>query len=384
MPHDQSQQTQPLLFTPLELRGVTLKNRVVLSPMCQYSADDGFASDWHLVHLGQFAKGGAGLVFTEAAAVEERGRITHGDLGIWKDEHVAPLQRITNFIKSQSATPAIQLAHAGRKGSMQRPWFGNAALTEADTHRGDLPWSIVAPSAEPVAPGWIMPHELTIDEIKALLKSWEAATRRALAAGFEVLEVHGAHGYLLHSFLSPLSNHRSDEYGGSLANRMRLAFEIVDTVRKVWPQERPLFFRTSSSDYVDDGWRIEDTVTLARELKARGVDVVDCSSGGIAGSATAAPIKRYPGFQVPYAEQVRKEADIKTLAVGIILSGAQAEEILQQGKADLIAVGREALYDPHWALHAAAELGVDAQFAEWPKQYGWWLNARVKMLAAQR
>ena len=384
MPHDQSQQTQPLLFTPLELRGVTLKNRVVLSPMCQYSADDGFASDWHLVHLGQFAKGGAGLVFTEAAAVEERGRITHGDLGIWKDEHVAPLQRITNFIKSQSATPAIQLAHAGRKGSMQRPWFGNAALTEADTHRGDLPWSIVAPSAEPVAPGWIMPHELTIDEIKALLKSWEAATRRALAAGFEVLEVHGAHGYLLHSFLSPLSNHRSDEYGGSLANRMRLAFEIVDTVRKVWPQERPLFFRTSSSDYVDDGWRIEDTVTLARELKARGVDVVDCSSGGIAGSATAAPIKRYPGFQVPYAEQVRKEADIKTLAVGIILSGAQAEEILQQGKADLIAVGREALYDPHWALHAAAELGVDAQFAEWPKQYGWWLNARAKMLAAQR
>ena len=384
MPHDQSQQTQPLLFTPLELRGVTLKNRVVLSPMCQYSADDGFASDWHLVHLGQFAKGGAGLVFTEAAAVEERGRITHGDLGIWKDEHVAPLQRITNFIKSQSATPAIQLAHAGRKGSMQRPWFGNAALTEADTHRGDLPWSIVAPSAEPVAPGWIMPHELTIDEIKALLKSWEAATRRALAAGFEVLEVHGAHGYLLHSFLSPLSNHRSDEYGGSLANRMRLAFEIVDTVRKVWPQERPLFFRTSSSDYVDDGWRIEDTVTLARELKARGVDVVDCSSGGIAGSATAAPIKRYPGFQVPYAEQVRKEADIKTLAVGIILSGAQAEEILRQGKADLIAVGREALYDPHWALHAAAELGVDAQFAEWPKQYGWWLNARAKMLAAQR
>ena len=384
MPHDQSQQTQPLLFTPLELRGVTLKNRVVLSPMCQYSADDGFASDWHLVHLGQFAKGGAGLVFTEAAAVEERGRITHGDLGIWKDEHVAPLQRITNFIKSQSATPAIQLAHAGRKGSMQRPWFGNAALTEADTHRGDLPWSIVAPSAEPVAPGWIMPHELTIDEIKALLKSWEAATRRALAAGFEVLEVHGAHGYLLHSFLSPLSNHRSDEYGGSLANRMRLAFEIVDTVRKVWPQDKPLFFRTSSSDYVDDGWRIEDTVTLARELKARGVDVVDCSSGGIAGSATAAPIKRYPGFQVPYAEQVRKEADIKTLAVGIILSGTQAEEILRQGKADLIAVGREALYDPHWALHAAAELGVDAQFAEWPKQYGWWLNARAKMLAAQR
>ena len=384
MPHDQSQQTQPLLFTPLELRGVTLKNRVVLSPMCQYSADDGFASDWHLVHLGQFAKGGAGLVFTEAAAVEERGRITHGDLGIWKDEHVAPLQRITNFIKSQSATPAIQLAHAGRKGSMQRPWFGNAALTEADTQRGDLPWSIVAPSAEPVAPGWIMPHELTIDEIKALLKSWEAATRRALAAGFEVLEVHGAHGYLLHSFLSPLSNHRSDEYGGSLANRMRLAFEIVDTVRKIWPQDKPLFFRTSSSDYVDDGWRIEDTVTLARELKARGVDVVDCSSGGIAGSATAAPIKRYPGFQVPYAEQVRKEADIKTLAVGIILSGAQAEEILRQGKADLIAVGREALYDPHWALHAAAELGVDAQFAEWPKQYGWWLNARAKMLAAQR
>ena len=225
-----------------------------------------------------------------------------------------------------------------------------------------------------------MPHELTKDEIKALLKSWEAATRRALAAGFDVLEVHGAHGYLLHSFLSPLSNHRTDEYGGSLQNRMRFAFEIVDTVRKVWPQDKPLFFRTSSSDYVDNGWRIEDTVTLAKELKGRGVDVFDCSSGGIAGSATAAPIKRYPGFQVPYSEQVRKEADIKTQAVGIILTGTQAEEILQQGKADLIAVGREALYDPHWALHAAAELGVDPTFAAWPKQYGWWLNVRAKML----
>ena len=384
MPNDNSNRPQPLLFSPLSMRGVTLKNRVVISPMCQYSACDGFANDWHLVHLGQFATGGAGLVFCEAAAVEENGRITHGDLGIWNDAHIAPLERVTDFIKANDAVPGIQLAHAGRKASMQRPWYGNAALNDADTARGDLAWNIVAPSAEAVAPGWLMPHELSVAEIKALVEQWKAATRRSHAAGFDVLEVHGAHGYLLHSFLSPLSNKRTDAYGGSFENRIRLALEIVDVVRGEWPDDKPLFFRTSSSDFSAEGWKIEDTVALARELKEHGVDVIDCSSGGIAGSATAAPIKRYPGFQVPFAEQVKKEASILTQAVGIILNGTQAEEVLQAGRADLIAIGREALYDPHWAAHAAHELGADPQFGLWPKQYGWWLNVRANTLQLTR
>jgi 2,4-dienoyl-CoA reductase-like NADH-dependent reductase (Old Yellow Enzyme family) len=384
MPNDNSNRPLPLLFSPLKLRGVTLKNRVVISPMCQYSAVDGVANDWHMVHLGQFATGGAGMIFFEAAAVEARGRITHGDLGIWNDEQIAPLEKINDFIKANGSVPAIQIAHAGRKASMQRPWFGNAALNADDTARGDVAWKVVAPSAEPVAPGWLMPHELSVAEIKEIVASWKAATLRSLEAGFDVLEVHGAHGYLLHSFLSPLSNHRTDEYGGSFENRIRLALEIVETVRAAWPEDKPLFFRTSSSDYVEDGWKIEDTVALARELKTRGVDVIDCSSGGIAGSATAAPIKRYPGFQVPYAEQVKKEAGMLTQAVGIILNGTQAEEILQSGRADLIAIGREALFDPHWAAHAARELGADPQFALWPKQYGWWLNVREKMMAAMK
>ena len=384
MPNDNSNRPQPLLFSPLSLRGVTLKNRVVISPMCQYSACDGIANDWHLVHLGQFATGGAGLVFCEAAAVEEHGRITHGDLGIWNDAHIAPLERVTDFIKANDAVPGIQLAHAGRKASMQRPWNGNAALNDADTARGDLAWNIVAPSAEPVAPGWLMPHELSVAEIKALVEQWKAATRRSHAAGFDVLEVHGAHGYLLHSFLSPLSNKRTDAYGGSFENRIRFALEIVDVVRGEWPDDKPLFFRTSSSDFSAEGWKIEDTVALARELKEHGVDVIDCSSGGIAGSATAAPIKRYPGFQVPFAEQVKKEASILTQAAGIILNGTQAEEVLQAGRADLIAIGREALYDPHWAAHAAHELGADPQFGLWPKQYGWWLNVRANTLQLTR
>ncbi len=378
MPNDPSNRPLPLLFSPLKIRGVTLKNRVVISPMCQYSACDGVANDWHLVHLGQFAIGGAGLVFCEAAALEERGRITHGDLGIWSDAHIAPLERVTDFIKGNDAVPAIQLAHAGRKASMQRPWHGNGALNAADTARGDLAWNIVGPSAEPVAPGWLMPHELSIEEIKQIIEQWKAATRRSYAAGFDVLEVHGAHGYLLHSFLSPLSNKRTDAYGGSFENRIRLALEIVDAVRQEWPDDKPLFFRTSSSDFSDAGWRIEDTIALSRELKEHGVDVIDCSSGGIAGSATAAPIKRYPGFQVPFAEQVKKEANILTQAVGIILNGAQAEEILQLGRADLIAIGREALFNPHWAVHAAQELGADPRFELWSKQYGWWLDVRAK------
>ena len=373
--------SKPRLFTPIALRGVTLKNRIVISPMCQYSAVDGHANDWHLVHLGRFALGGAAMVFTEATAVEARGRITHGDLGLWADEQIPGLRRVAEFLRANGAVPAIQLAHAGRKASMQRPWHGNGPLDERDRARGDLPWEIVAPSALPLDEGWLMPHELSVAEIAALQDAWRHAARRAGEAGFEVLEMHSAHGYLGHEFLSPLSNRRSDRYGGDLAGRMRFTLELAEAVREGWPQDKPLFVRISSVDGLEGGWTIEDSVILARELAARGVDVIDCSSGGLAGSATAARVKRGPGFQVPYAERVRREAGVKTMAVGLILEPQQAEAILEAGQADLIAVGREALYDPSWALHAEAALGLQGEFESWPVQAGWWLERRRRSLA---
>jgi len=371
---------RPRLFTPIELRGVTLKNRIVISPMCQYSAEDGRANDWHLVHLGRFALGGAAMIFTEATAVEARGRITHGDLGLWSDEQIPGLRRVADFLRANGAVPAIQLAHAGRKASMQRPWHGNGPLDETDRARGDLPWEIVAPSALALDEGWLMPHELSVTEIGALQDAWRSAARRAAQAGFEVLEMHSAHGYLGHEFLSPLSNRRRDAYGGDLAGRMRFTLETAEAVREAWPQDKPLFVRVSSVDGIEGGWTLEDTVALARELAARGVDVIDCSSGGLAGSATAARVKRGPGFQVPFAERVRRDAGVKTMAVGLILEARQAEAILQAGQADLIALGREALYDPSWALHAEAALGQQGEFGSWPVQAGWWLARRRRSL----
>jgi 2,4-dienoyl-CoA reductase-like NADH-dependent reductase (Old Yellow Enzyme family) len=373
--------SKPLLFQPIELRGVRARNRCVLSPMCQYSAEDGFVNDWHFVHLGKFAQGGAGIVFTEAAAVESIGRITHGDVGIWSDDQVPGLRRIAEFLKVNGAVPAIQLAHAGRKASMQRPWYGNAALDATDRARGEDVWPVVAPSSIALDTGWLTPHALTREDIGELKDHWRAAAQRALAAGFEVIEMHSAHGYLSHEFLSPLSNKRDDEYGGSLANRMRFTLETAETIRAVWPEDRPMFVRVSAVDGIEGGWSIEDTVALARELKARGVDVIDCSSGGLMGSATAARVKRGPGFQVPFAEQVRRDAGLKTMAVGLILDGPQAEAILQAGQADLIAIGREALYDPNWLLHAESALGVTGEFESWPQQYGWWLTRRAKGMA---
>lgn len=370
----------PLLFTPIELRGVTLKNRVVISPMCEYSSRDGFANDWHFVHLGKFALGGAGLVFTEASAVEARGRITHGDLGIWSDEHIPPLKRITEFLKAHGAVPAMQLAHAGRKASMQRPWHGNGPMDDTDRGRGEHPWEIVAPSPEPMDTGWLVPHELTVAEIRGIQQTWAQAAQRAQRAGFEVIEVHSAHGYLGHEFLSPLSNKRTDQYGGDLKGRMRFTLELAEAVRAVWPQDRPLFVRVSSVDGIEGGWSLDDTVALARELKARGVDVVDCSSGGLKGAATAARVKRTPGFQVPFAERVRRDAGIRTMTVGLILEPQQAEAILQSGQADLIAIGREALYNPNWPLHAQIALGAEGGYESWPVQYGWWLEKRRYML----
>jgi 2,4-dienoyl-CoA reductase-like NADH-dependent reductase (Old Yellow Enzyme family) len=322
-------------------------------------------------------------VFVEATAVEKRGRITHGDTGIWDDAHIAGLNRISSFIKQQKAVPAIQLAHAGRKASMARPWYGNGPLTQADSDRGDKAWSTVAPTETPIGEGWIAPRAYKKGDFEVVLNAFRQAARRAHAAGFEIVEVHAAHGYLLHTFLSPLSNTRTDEYGGSLDNRMRFPLEAVKAVRETWPAGKPLFLRCSSIDDVEGGWSIEDSVALAKKLKQAGVDVIDCSSGGILGSATAATktlVPRVPGFQLPFSEQIRKEAGLKTMAVGLILSGAQAEEALQAGRADLIAVGRDALYDPNWALHAARELGVDPEYALWPEQYGWWLTRRESVL----
>jgi 2,4-dienoyl-CoA reductase-like NADH-dependent reductase (Old Yellow Enzyme family) len=377
--------TTPKLFTPLTLRGLTLRNRVVVSPMCQYSAEGGVAQDWHLVHLGKFAQGGAGVVFVEATAVEERGRITHGDLGIWGEQHIPPLRRIARFLKDQGAVPAIQLAHAGRKASMQRPWYGNGPLDDEDRARGDKPWPIVAPSPLPLDAGWLTPAELSAAELGELKHSFRRSAERALSAGFEIVELHAAHGYLLHEFLSPLANRRSDEYGGDRARRMRFPLEVAETVRAAWPADRPVFVRVSAVDGPEGGWMLDDTVAFARELKARGIDVVDCSSGGIAGSATAgrnAP--RGVGFQVPYAERVRREAGIATMAVGLILEPGQAEAVLREERADLVAVGRQALDDPNWPLHAARALGLAGEFAAWPRQYGWWLERREKVLQSIR
>jgi 2,4-dienoyl-CoA reductase-like NADH-dependent reductase (Old Yellow Enzyme family) len=372
-----------MLFDRIKLREVEARNRIVISPMCQYSAQDGLVTDWHLVHLGKFAQGGAGIVFVEATAIEKRGRITHGDTGIWDDSHIAGLTRIAGFLKSQGALPALQLAHAGRKASMARPWYGNGPLTQADLDRGDKAWSIVAPTPAPIDAHSIAPRAFKKGDFEVVLNAYRQAVRRAHASGFEVLEVHAAHGYLLHSFLSPISNTREDEYGGGFANRIRFPLEVARTVREAWPATKPLFLRCSSIDDVEGGWSIEDTVAFASELKKVGVDVVDCSSGGIQGSATAATktiLPRVPGFQLPFSEKIRKETGLKTMAVGLILTAQQAEDALQAGRADLIAIGREALYDPNWPLHAARELGIDPEYQMWPEQYGWWLTRRESAL----
>ena len=371
----------PLLFSPLKLRGVTLPNRIVLAPMCQYSAKDGFADDWHLVHLGRYAMGGFGCVMSEATAVEPRGRITHGDLGIWSDEHVAPLKRTVDFIRARGAVPSIQIAHAGRKASMQRPWNGGGPLDESDLERGDSPWKIIAPSAIAIDQGYIQPDELSVQDIDTLAVKYGEATARADAAGFDVIEAHGAHGYLIASFLSPITNRRNDAYGGDRAGRMRFAIEVAQSMRSALPSHKPLFFRVSSIDGAEGGWDMKDTVALASELKVVGVDVIDCSSGGLTGSSTTTNSIRGLGYQAPYSKQTREESNIATMTVGLILDGPQAETLLQEGYADLIAVGREALANPHWGHDAARSLGYDAEYNRWPEQSGWWLDKRAKAMA---
>lgn len=347
-----------LLFEPIQVRGVEFRNRIVVSPMCQYSAEEGFASDWHLVHLGSRAVGGAGLVIAEATAVSPEGRISPGDLGIWLDDHIPALSRIAAFIHEQGSVAGIQIAHAGRKASHDAPWNGGSFLSEQDGG-----WKTVGPSALPFSAGDSLPHALTPDGLENIIIDFHAAAKRALEAGFKVLEIHAAHGYLLHEFLSPLSNFRTDEYGGSFENRIRLLLEVTEAVRRVWPEELPLFVRISATDWVEGGWTPEDSARLAFVLREKGVDVIDCSTGG---NVPNAEIPAGPNYQVPFAEKVKREAEIMTGAVGIITNAQQAEEILQKGQADFVLLAREMLRNPYFPMHAAQQLGVDIK---WPLQY---------------
>lgn len=347
------------LFEPFTLRSVTLRNRIGVSPMCQYSSTDGFANDWHLVHLGTRAVGGAGLVMAEATAVTPEGRISPRDLGIWRDAHVAMLAQITRFIREQGAVPGVQLAHAGRKASVEVPWRGGAPLPPDEGG-----WSpIVAPSAVPFGSRSQVPEVLEAAGMQRIIGAFRDAARRALDAGFQVLELHGAHGYLLHEFLSPLANQRTDEYGGSFENRVRFVLEVTDAVRSVWPDSLPLLMRLSGTDWVDDGWDVEQSAELARLLGARGVDLIDCSSGGI---MPGVKIPVGPGYQVSLAERIRTVSGVPTAAVGLITSAQQADAVLRSGSADMVFLARKLLRDPYWPLHSARELGVEF---EWPVQY---------------
>lgn len=346
------------LYDPLRVANLTLENRIAVSPMCQYSAIDGFANDWHLVHLGSRAVGGAALVIAEATAVEARGRISPSDLGIWSDDHVAGLARVARFIAEQGAVPGIQLAHAGRKASTAAPWDGGQPLTASEGA-----WTSVAPSPIAFDSGHPTPHELTEDELGEVRAAFALAAQRAHAAGFRWLELHAAHGYLLHSFLSPLSNQRGDAYGGSFQNRVRFPLEVVRAVRAVWPAEHALAVRLSCTDWVSGGWSLDDSVELSRELKACGVDLIDCSSGG---SAAHVKIPVAPEYQVAFAERIRREAEISTAAVGLITSAESADAIVKEGKADLVLLGRELLRNPYFPLAALRQLGAPARV---PKQY---------------
>jgi 2,4-dienoyl-CoA reductase-like NADH-dependent reductase (Old Yellow Enzyme family) len=346
------------LFSPLTLRSVTLRNRIAVSPMCQYSAQEGRATDWHLVHLGSRAVGGAALVVFEATAVEPRGRISPGDLGLWEDAQVEPLARVVRFIDAQGAVPCLQLAHAGRKASTAPPWEGGGPIAEASGG-----WRPVAPSAIPFAEGHPEPRALEQEEIGRIVKAFAAAARRALQAGFRAVELHMAHGYLVHQFLSPLSNRRQDAHGGPFDNRARLALEVTEAVRGEWPERLPLLARISATDWVEGGWTVEESVQLARLMRAAGVDLVDCSSGGTVPGA-AVPVG--PGYQTPFAERIRREAGVATGAVGLITAPEQADHVIRTGQADLVLLARETLRDPYFALRASSRLG---QEGPWPKQY---------------
>lgn len=369
------------LFQPYKLRDIVARNRVVVAPMQQYSAVDGHATDWHLAHLGRFAMGGAGIVFVESTAVEARGRNAHGDTGLWKDSQIEPLRRVATFLKDHGAVPAIQLGHTGRKGALQPPWGGHSHLNEKDAARGEGAWPVVGPSALPVGEGgWQVPAALSTLEVKALVQAWGDAAHRAAQAGFEMLEVHGAHGYLIHQFLSPVSNERCDEYGGSIENRHRFALEIANAVRARWPAHLPLFWRISLAD-LDDELSMDELVSFLRGLKARGVDVVDCSSGGgISSYPTDGPrVARGLEFRADDGQKIKAMTGMDVMAVGLIIDPHHAEAILNADQADLIAIGREALFNPNWALHAEMSLGANQNYELWPRQHGSYLAKRASM-----
>ena len=378
---DGGKTARPMLFEPFTIRGLTLKNRLVVPPMVHYRAGPGNTCDtFHVVHLGRYALGGFGLVFVEATGVEEIGLINENDLGMWNAAQAESFKPLIAFMRRQGTAIGIQLAHGGRKASSQTAMQGMGPLTEENLKAGSKVWQPVGPTSEPVAKGWLTPRQLTTAECKAMVGTWANAAKHAVSAGFDTIEIHTAHGYPLASFLSPVSNTRNDEYGGDRAGRMRLPLQIVEAVRSEMPDTMPLFVRVSSVDGTVEGWNMDDTVAFAHELKARGVDVVDCSSGGIAGAATAAQVTRSLGFQVPFAERVRKEADINTMAVGIILEAQQAEDILQNGQADLIAVGRQSQFNPNIAHHWAHELGINSRFEDWSPEFGWWLEKRIRTM----
>lgn len=371
--------TPPLLFTPLSIRSLELGNRVVVAPMHQYSAVKGFATDWHIMNAGRYAAGGAALVILESTKIERRGCGTVGDLGLWDDAFVPQLARVVELVHLCGAAAGIQLGHSGRKARTGRPWEGGKPLVRTaalDAQIGDWDaWELVAPSALPADEGAPVPRVLRKDEIRAVTEAWGRAAGRAHAAGFDVVEIHGAHGFLIHEFLSPVANRRSDEYGGSEANRMRFAIEVIECVRANWPAEKPLFLRLSAED--DAGWGPVQSAALAKIVKPKGVDVIDCSSGGILGKPPASAVKPAYGYQVPYAESIRRDAGIMTMAVGLIVHAAQAERILREGRADLVALARELLYNPNWAVDAAQKLGFDPAFTMMPPPSRYWLARRA-------
>jgi len=361
--------TSPLLFEPFTLKGVTARNRIVLSPMCQYRSVDGSPSDWHVASLSRYAIGGAGIVFCEETAIEARGRKTHDCAGLYRDEHIGEYRRITTMLKELGALPAMQLGHAGGKASAHGPTTGRAALCEADAARGIPPWQTISASPVPAEPDYPLPHEMTQADIDEVIASWVRAVERTLEAGFEIVEIHGAHGYLIQQFLSPVINRRTDAYGGDRPARMRFALEVTRAVRKAWPDDKPLFFRLSSVDGKGGIWDIEDSVALAAELKNCGVDVIDCSSGGLLGASSMPAVARVPAYHVPFARRIKEATGMMTMAPGLITTAEQAETLLRQGDVDLIGMARELMYCADWPVHAACELDVASYLGLFPADF---------------
>ncbi|MEM7406924.1 MAG: NADH:flavin oxidoreductase/NADH oxidase [Pseudomonadota bacterium] len=375
-PDDNAATVRPLLFTPLEMRGVTTRNRIVVSPMCQYHSDDGGPTEWQMVHIGRLAVGGAGIIFGEETAVEARGRKTYACAGIWADNHVPAYRRLTDFVREQGAVPAIQLGHAGRKASCHNATEAWRPLEDKDAADGLPPWQGLAPSALDQLPRRFTPRAMDADDIRTVIGAWREAVQRSVDAGYDICEIHGAHGYLIHQFLSPISNQRNDAYGGDREGRMRFALEVTEAVRDVWPADKPLFFRISTVDGEGGVWNVDDSVALSAALRERGVDFVDCSSGGISGTTSMPMVPRIPVFQSRFSAEVRRRAGIATVAVGGIRDAHLAEQILQSGDADLVALAREFLWNADWAAHAAITLGVEGGFNYMPEEYAYRLRQR--------